>query len=350
VFASTWSRVTLAVVGVGAVVGGAVAAYGPSFGFDSAAPVTIAGPAPSIAPATTSTTTAQSTTTLPPTTTTHVDEPQPADVVLPAVGSGIAQGRRGDTVQAFEQRLKDLRFDPGPVDGYFDQKTRYAVEAVQKLVGLPRTGRIGPDTAKAIEHFTWPTSRIAKPEATRVEIDLDRQVLIVWTDWKVTLITTTSTGSGRHFCGGDSGCQYAVTPAGDFTFTRHQDGWRKGKLGMIWNPWYFNGGIAVHGYSSVPTYNASHGCARIPMHIADYFGTLVHKGEPVHVVGTPAHNGVSADPSGNRPRPTSSTSGATSTSTGSSTSAGATTTRPPTTTPPTTTPTTAPPTTAPSTT
>ena len=110
-----------------------------------------------------------------------------------------------------------------------------------------------------------------------------------------------------------------------------------------------NGGIAVHGYSSVPTYNASHGCARIPMFIADYFGTLVHKGEPVHVVGTPAHNGVSTDPSGNRPRPTSSTTGATTTSTATGASS---TTAPPTTKPPTTTtpPTTAAPTTAPPTT
>lgn len=349
-FASTWSRVTLIVVTIGAVVGGGVAAYGPSFGFDDASPVSVAGPAPAVTGASTTTASEATTTTLAPTTTTHVDEAQPADVTLPAPGAGIAQGRRGDVVTAYEQRLKDLRFDPGPIDGYFDQKTRYAVEAVQKLVGLPRTGRIGPDTAKALEHFTWPESKVAKPEQTRVEIDLDRQVLIVWTDWKVTLITTTSTGSGRHFCGGDGGCQYAVTPAGDYTFTRHQDGWRKSKLGMIWNPWYFNGGIAVHGYSSVPTYNASHGCARIPMHIADYFGTLVHKGEPVHVVGTPAHGGVSADPSGNRPRPPSSTSTTTSTSAGSSTTGGVSTTHPPTTAPPTTTPTTVAPTTAPPTT
>jgi lipoprotein-anchoring transpeptidase ErfK/SrfK len=26
---------------------------------------------------------------------------------------------------------------------------------------------------------------------------------------------------------------------------------------------YFNGGIAVHGYTSVPTYPASHGCVRV---------------------------------------------------------------------------------------
>jgi hypothetical protein len=59
----------------------------------------------------------------------------------------------------------------------------------------------------------------------------------------------------------------------------------------MWNPYYFNGGIAVHGLDSVPSYPASHGCARIPMHIADYFPDLVTKGESVYVVGTPKQPG-----------------------------------------------------------
>jgi hypothetical protein len=59
----------------------------------------------------------------------------------------------------------------------------------------------------------------------------------------------------------------------------------------MWNPYYFNGSIAVHGLDSVPNYPASHGCARIPMHVADYFYTLVHQGESVFVFGTPKQAG-----------------------------------------------------------
>ncbi len=59
----------------------------------------------------------------------------------------------------------------------------------------------------------------------------------------------------------------------------------------MWNPYYFNGSDAVHGLASVPNYPASHGCARIPMHIANYFYTLVHQGESVFVVGTPKKAG-----------------------------------------------------------
>ena len=99
-----------------------------------------------------------------------------------------------------------------------------------------------------------------------------RQVLTVYKGHQVARITTTSTGTGRKFCGGADGCQYAITPAGTYEFQRHVNGWRDGDLGRLYNPWYFNGGIAVHGYSSVPTQPASHGCARIPMHVAEYFG------------------------------------------------------------------------------
>jgi len=74
-----------------------------------------------------------------------------------------------------------------------------------------------------------------------------------------------------------------------FTFTRFVSGWDKSPLGQLYQPFYFNGGIAVHGYPTVPTSPASHGCTRIPMHIAEYFHTLVKVGDPVYVFGgTPA--------------------------------------------------------------
>ena len=105
------------------------------------------------------------------------------------------------------------------------------------------------------------------------------------------LITTTSTGSGDYFCGGADGCQYAITPTGDFEFYEFYRGWKEGKLGKMWNPVFFNGGIAVHGLASVPTYPASHGCARIPIYVADYFPDLVELGDAVYVVGTPKARG-----------------------------------------------------------
>jgi L,D-transpeptidase catalytic domain len=78
-------------------------------------------------------------------------------------------------------------------------------------------------------------------------------------------------------------CGRSKTPGGVFEFYRRVDGFRHGALGSMWNPVYFNYGIAVHGATTVPNRPASHGCVRIPMHIADYFPTLVGDGDTVLV-------------------------------------------------------------------
>jgi peptidoglycan hydrolase-like protein with peptidoglycan-binding domain len=224
------------------------------------------------------------------TTTTIPPVKNPADVLMPSPGSGLRTGNRGPLVLLYEERMKALHFDPGPVDGYFDQDTQYAVVTVQKYFQQARTGVIDGGVQLALSHFQYaPAEPTSEPD--RVEIDLDKQVITVFQNWQPILLTTTSTGSGEHFCGGVDGCQYAITPTGHYHFYSLYRGWDNGKLGKMWNPYYFNGGIAVHGLQSVPAYPASHGCARIPMHIADYFYTLVHHGESVFVVGTPKQRG-----------------------------------------------------------
>lgn len=311
-------------------------------GRDEAPGATASTTVPTTAAASTAapTTTAAPSTTAAPTTTTIPSMPDPAFRLLPEVPeSGIGQGSSSDVVRMFEERLRELQFDPGEIDGVFDQDTRYAVEALEKVGDLPREGRIGPAERLLLMAFKYPEP-LAGPdrEAKRVEIDLDRQVLTVYDHHLVVLITTTSTGDGDYFCGGDDGCQYAVTPPGKFAFTWRYPGWRQGKLGRLYNPVYFNGGIAVHGYSSVPTEPASHGCARIPMHIADYFPSLVEQGDTVYVVGTPAEtNGGGGGTPATTAAPTTTTAPATTSPP---------TTAPPTTVPPTTVTTSAPTTTA----
>ncbi len=287
-----WTRVVVIGVATVSMVGGAAAAAMllPDDGGEAAIANTLATTT-SRAERTTSTMARTSTTSAPPTTTTTLPSmPNPEFQLLPEVpADGLGQGAASGVVQMYEERLAALQFDPGAVDGSFDQATRYSVETVQKLAGLPRTGRIGPAERLYLMAFKFPKPMAGKDrEPKRIEIDLDRQVLILWDHHLIRLITTTSTGDGDYFCGGDDGCQYAVTPPGRFAVQREVSGWKKGKLGTLYNPVYFNGGIAVHGYSSVPTQPASHGCSRIPMHIAEYFQALVVTGDPVYVLGTPS--------------------------------------------------------------
>jgi peptidoglycan hydrolase-like protein with peptidoglycan-binding domain len=249
-------------------------------------------------------TTPSSTTTSSTTTTTTAPPPPPPDAhalvqpgpaSLPAPpGGSVGSGSSGPEVQAYEQRLSDLRFDPGPIDGVYDQATVYAVHALQKLNGAPTTGRITDGEVFSLSFFQYPTPLAASDaEPNRTEIDITKQVLTLYENYQVELISTTSTGSGEHYCyvprGGTSTvCEDAITPAGKFAFYEFRSGWDPSPLGRLYNPFYFNRGIAVHGLEEVPPYPASHGCARIPMHVAEYFHTLVTTGEPVYVFGEQA--------------------------------------------------------------
>ena len=236
---------------------------------------------------TTSTTTSTTTTTLPPKT------PQPPAANLPLLGAGVTlgSGSNNPNVALYEQRLADLKFDPGTIDTVFDGKTNYAVQGLQKLKGLPVDGRIGDEEIVALNTFQYDEPFAYPAEPNRFEVNLDKQVGILYKDQMIRLITTVSTGSQKSYTyvskkTGRQGSSIANTPTGRFEFYRRYKGWEKSDLGELYNPVYFKGGVAVHGYKSVPATPASHGCVRIPMYIADYFPSLVENGDAVYVYGS----------------------------------------------------------------
>lgn len=195
-------------------------------------------------------------------------------------------------VGSIQARLVELRFDPGPVDGDYGPALVYAVQALQKYKGLPVTGVVGPAEIDALNRFTYDEPLIADGEPNRTEVDIARQTLTLYENGQPKLLTTMSSGSGESYCYDSPKvnpteriCEVAHTPGGRYTYYLHRPGWDVGVLGGLYNPYYFNRGVAVHGYADVPTTPASHGCVRIPMHIAEYFPSLVHQGDPVYVVG-----------------------------------------------------------------
>jgi hypothetical protein len=264
------------------------------------AATTTTAPAP-----TTTTAPAPTTTTAPPTTIV-----QPPWASLPPVPGGqVGPGSQGPEIQAYEQRMADIHFDPGPVDGVFDQKTAYAAQTLQKLGGGVPNGRITDADVFALSFFQYKQPLAATPEPNRTEVDITSQTLTLYENYQPKLITTMSSGSGENYCyttprenPTQRVCEDANTPSGDYAFYEFRPGWDKSPLGQLYNPYYFNKGIAVHGYESVPTTPASHGCVRIPMHIAEYFHDLVHNGDPVHVFGGKPANVTSSTPLGPSPQ------------------------------------------------
>ncbi len=197
---------------------------------------------------------------------------------------GLGTGARGPEVAALEQRLQALLYDVGKVDDLYDQNTAYGVMAFQKVHGMARTGRATDDVIAAVATATQPPPLVPDGGENRVEIDIPRQVLFLYKSNTLQKIVTISSGNNQRFCS-EGWCRRAVTPGGSFGFYRQGRGWETGPLGSLYNPIYFNGGIAVHGSRSVPAQPASHGCIRIPMGVAEWFPSAVHIGMPVHVVG-----------------------------------------------------------------
>jgi peptidoglycan hydrolase-like protein with peptidoglycan-binding domain len=216
----------------------------------------------------------------------------------------LRKGMKGDDVLRLQERLAELKFDPGPRDGEFGQNTLQAVWAFEKLVlDTPRAnakGEVTPSIWSIMESDLQITPRRTPDSPRHAEIDLVKQVMVVYQGGTPTLITHISTGSNEQWCEevtidpGEEGnntreqikkglCGDAITPPGIFYFYNRKQGMRESRLGSMYNPVYFNYGIAVHGAILVPLEPASHGCVRIPMSVARYFPALVEYGDRVYV-------------------------------------------------------------------
>lgn len=183
----------------------------------------------------------------------------PPTTPTPAPRTTLQIGDRGPTVLHLQERLSELGYWLGTPDGTFGGLTQQAVFALQKAAGIGRDGVVGPTTTAALEAGVRPDSRAG---GTGVEIDLDRQLLLVVRDGTVTRILNTSTGNGEQYVSRGT-TKIARTPTGAFAVYRQVDALDVAELGELYRPKYFYKGWAVHGSTSVPPYPASHGCARL---------------------------------------------------------------------------------------
>jgi lipoprotein-anchoring transpeptidase ErfK/SrfK len=181
---------------------------------------------------------------------------------------------RPRTVEAVQQKLAELGYLPGDgVDGVWGSQSRTATIAFQKWEGLGRDGIPGPLTQEALASAKRPRP-LTPGRGPRIEILLDRQLLLFVRRGKVARTIHVSTGRGRF-----------ATPAGAYEILRkRRKSWSIPY--KVWLPWasYFVGGIAIHQSRSVPVRPASHGCVRVTRHDARWLYLRTPVGTSVRVL------------------------------------------------------------------
>jgi lipoprotein-anchoring transpeptidase ErfK/SrfK len=134
---------------------------------------------------------------------------------------------------------------------------------------MPRTTNVNRSIVTRIAKFDGYFKPRFKGSNRHVEADLSRQVLALVVNGKTVHTYHTSSGTSS-----------TPTVKGNFRFYLKTPG--TNSKGMFYSS-YFIRGYAIHGYPSVPTGPASHGCLRIPNLYAKFVYNWIHTGYPMHV-------------------------------------------------------------------
>ncbi len=143
--------------------------------------------------------------------------------------------------------------------------------AFRKTNGMKRTFNANAGIFKKLAngrggfHLKYPGA------GKHVEVDISRQVMVLANNRKPQHTIPVSTGAPA-----------TPTIRGHFRFYSRQAGFNSS--GMYYSV-YFRGGYATHGYHSVPTYPASHGCVRNPIPLSVFIYDWVRLGMSIYVYG-----------------------------------------------------------------
>jgi hypothetical protein len=175
-------------------------------------------------------------------------------------------GARGVKVLLLQRALLSEGFAT-PVTGYYDDATSRGVLAFRKTNGMGRDGYATKDVYAKLFRGEG-AFRLRYPKAGKhVEFDWSRQVLVLAKGGRPYRTYHTSSGTPA-----------TPTVFGSFRFYLKTPG--TNSKGMVHSS-YFVRGYAIHGYASVPTYPASHGCLRVPIPNALQIFNWIDIGDPI---------------------------------------------------------------------
>lgn len=186
------------------------------------------------------------------------------EVEYPSLGRGDG----GQEVKIFNRLLDRQGYVPSRGRRFTDRTGR-AVLAYRKVHGMARITRSTPRIFKTLADGRG-TYKLKHPGAGRhVEASVGRQVLVL-----------ADRGKARRIYHVSTGARGTPSDRGHFRFNRRQPGYNA--LRMYFTT-YYNRGEGIHGYHSVPTHPASHGCIRTPISDALYIYRWVSLGMSIYV-------------------------------------------------------------------
>jgi hypothetical protein len=185
-----------------------------------------------------------------------------------AVSGQLHEGSHGLAVRLLQRQLARLAYTTSR-RGRFDAATGRAVLAYRKVNHLSRITSTNSLMVARLFSGRGGFSLRHPSAGKHVEADLSRQVLVLANHGKPERIYSISSGKPS-----------TPTVVGSFRFYRKDPGYNS--EGMYFSS-YFIRGYAVHGYASVPTYAASHGCLRVPIPVAVAIYNWISVGDRIFV-------------------------------------------------------------------
>jgi L,D-transpeptidase catalytic domain len=177
-------------------------------------------------------------------------------------------GQRNKDVNLFNTLLRRKGYYSSHGSGY-SGPTERAVMAFRKVNKMSRSYNATPGIFRALADGKG-GFRLARPGAGRhVEVDISRQVMVL-----------ADRGKAQHIFHVSTGAPSTPSDRGTYRFYRRQPGYNS--IGMYYSV-YYNRGEAIHGYKSVPPYNASHGCIRNPIPNSRFIYNWVRLGMQISV-------------------------------------------------------------------
>ena len=179
----------------------------------------------------------------------------------------LSSGSNSIYVKLLERRLKQLHYKVPTPNQKYDFRTSDNIIAFNKVQGRSRVSYVNDSTWRALASPKIPKPRFSWPKY-HIEVDQTKQVLYRVKNNKVISIMHVSTGAG------------SATRDGTFNFDSKLAGYSRKRL---YYPSFFDGARAIHGWPEVPTYNASHGCVRVPMWQATWIFSKVEIGDLIRI-------------------------------------------------------------------